>query len=245
MCGGRADGEAFWFGPARRSQWSLLLLFLTSVTGPARADEALPGHFRVEAGSFFTPKEIAYAEAALVWSPEAAFDSDGYRLRLGNSYGTWQEIDPHRPMKRIVTTSFEGAIGGHWRWGEVSLTAYLGAVATSAQGNEVWSRFGARLTSHLVWSPRQDLFVSLFGRFDSLRSSLGATIVTGWTTPLGVKLGPELGVSTSSAGQSLRAGIAITGIDLLGTELCVSGGIMRTETHHAAFYGGLYLQHMF
>lgn len=237
-------GASYWC-PARTAQWLLLILCLPRATGTAYADEAVPGHVRMEIGSFLTPRETAYTEAALVWSPEAAFDSEGYRLRFGSAYGTWQEIDPHRPLKRIVTTGFEGAIGGHWRWGEVSLTTYLGAVAATAQGGETWSRYGARLTSHLVWSPRQDLFVSLFSRFDSLRSSASATLVTGWTTPIGAKLGPELGFSTSSAGQSLRAGVAITGIDLFGTELCVSGGVMRTETHHGTFYGGLYLQRVF
>jgi hypothetical protein len=222
---------------------SFVLAFLSTV---ARADE--PRRFRAETSFYTLTGDTLYAQAALVWAQNGVAADEGLRLRVAAAASTWRDRDGRSVPKAIE----EFSAGARTR---VAPDLRLG-LHVGLQVRTEWlelpcgcvvgvTDYGALIAAEALWTPSPGFFAALDLRATAVDSRLSATLTTGWTTPLGVKLGPQLGLERSNEGTAARAGLALTGLELFGGEVALAGGVGRSDQGRTGLYVSVYLARAF
>jgi hypothetical protein len=240
-------GAYEWRRVRRASAQALCLfpLFAFSGTCEVAADSGANPHWRIETNSFAAGMRNLHQEMTLTWTPFAALQEPGWRVRAAGALAVWLDEYGADPWTLLPKGQSELTIGYRWRFDRFAITAGAGPQFTTGGEAARWRRMGAAAHAQIVWSPREDLFVSAFLRGGTVDRTLALTVTSGWTTPFAVKLGPELGVSFNPAGTAVRAGLAVTGIYFFDYELALSIGLMRNERGRSVPYGGLWLARPF
>jgi hypothetical protein len=204
------------------------------------------GHWRSESATHVAFSGSIYAEQALVWFPFSTDGAEGLRLRSSTAYGVWREVSAcgcERLQPKVEQTF---TVGHRWRGERTTTTVDLGLHAVVAIGQTgIEERLGPTATVKHVWSPTDDLFLAATARASAAHRSASVTLVGGWTTPFGFKLGPEVGVSFGRDLPASRIGLALTGFRLFEREFAVTGGIARDERGRVGPYVGLWIAHAF
>jgi hypothetical protein len=221
----------------------LALAFFSTATA---ADE--PRRFLAETSFYSLTGDTLYVQGALVWAQNGVAADEGLRLRVAAAASTWRDRDGRSVPKAIE----EFSLGARTRVApELRLGLQLGL-----QVRTEWlelpcgcvvglTDYGALIAAEALWTPAPGFFAALDLRATAIDSRLSATLTTGWTTPLGVKIGPQLGLERSNDGTAARAGIALTGIELFGGEVALAGGVGRSDQGRSGLYLSVYLARPF
>ena len=208
-------------------------------------DLASSGRRKLEISSYFAPAETAYGEIALSWSPSFDFNFDGPRVRLSSAIGIFRDRNLALPALLIPSYFAELSLGYRQRFGDFSTTTWLGLIEVSEDSSLPFTRFGARLTSQIVWSQSEDVYVGLFLRGETVRNAFSSVLNIGFLTPFDFKIGPEVGFTASTAGTGYRYGVGVTGFEIFDSEVGFSAGIGQRERGRPGFYGTVYVHRLF
>lgn len=137
--------------------------------------------------------------------------------------------------------------GWQQRSGPLLVSLDAGLVERQDEAAETLTRYGARVQGSVLWSDPASRFAAFDWRWTSIDHAVQVTARAGFPTPFAFKLGPEAGLHTKigTGRYAVTLGLAATGIDILGYDVSVGGGVSRDDLGRTGAYVSVFASRRF